>query len=111
MLTKKSTSQIEKILELCLKLLYNNAPETYDDLLIKTLQSFMEIKRLRTLATEIFKTLNDKNPNYMKEIFYLSPHETNKKYDVFVHNRNTTKYGHHSLKVLDLISGTLYQKK
>ena len=28
----------------------------------------------------------------MKEIFYLSPHETHKKYDLFVHSRNTTKY-------------------
>ena len=40
----------------------------------------MEIKRLRTLATEIFKTLNDINPNYMKKIFYLSPHKAHKKY-------------------------------
>ena len=32
----------------------------------------MEIKRLRSLATEIFKTLIDINLNYMKEIFYLS---------------------------------------
>ena len=51
----------------------------------------MEIKRLRTLATEISKTLNDINPNYIKEIFYLSPHETHKKYDLFIHRRNTTK--------------------
>ena len=98
--TKKSTNKIEKIQERCLKLLYNNTTETYDDLLVKTSQPSMEIKRLRTLATEIFKTLNDINPNYMKEIFYLSPHETHKKYDLFVHSRNTTKYGNHSLRVL-----------
>ena len=59
----------------------------------------MEIKHLRTLATEIFKTLNDINPNYMKEIFCLSPHETHKKYDLFAHRRKT-KYGNHSLRVL-----------
>ena len=59
----------------------------------------MKVKRLRTLATEIFKTLNDTNPNYMEEIFYLSPHETHKKYDLFVHHCNTTKYGNHSLRV------------
>ena len=58
----------------------------------------MKIKRLRTLATEIFKTLNDIYPNYMKEIFYLSPHETYKKYNVFVHSRNI-KYKNHSLRV------------
>ena len=59
----------------------------------------MDIKRLRTLETEIFKTLNDINPNYMKEIFYLSLHEKHKKYDLFVHRRNTTNYGNHSLSV------------
>ena len=99
--TKKSTKKIEKIQEHCLKLLYNSTTETYDDLLVKTLQSSMEIKRLRTLATEIFKTINDINPNYKKEIFYLSFHETHKKYDLFVHRRNTTKYGNHSLRVLE----------
>ena len=29
----------------------------------------MEIQRLRTLAVEIFKTLNEINPPYMKNIF------------------------------------------
>ena len=53
----------------------------------------MKIKCLRTLAAEIFKTLNDINLNYMKEIFYLSPHETDKKYDLFAYRRNTKKYG------------------
>ena len=60
----------------------------------------MKIKCLRTLAAEIFKTLNDINLNYMKEIFYLSPHETDKKYDLFAYRRNTKKYGNHSLRVL-----------
>ena len=60
----------------------------------------MEIRRLRTLVLKIFKTLNDMNPNYMKEIFHLSPYRTHKKYDLFVHSRNTTKFGNHSLKVL-----------
>ena len=29
----------------------------------------------------------------------LSPHETHKKYDLFVHGHNTTKYINHSLRV------------
>ena len=83
--TKKSTNKTEKIQERYLKLLYNNTTETYDDLLIKTSQSSMEIKRLRTLAMEIFKTLNDINPNYMKEIkksfiFLLMKHIRNMTY-------------------------------
>ena len=35
----------------------------------------------------------------MKENFYLSPHETHKKYNIFVHSRNITKYENHSLTV------------
>ena len=60
----------------------------------------MEIKHLRTLATEIFKTLKDINPNCMKEIFYLSPDETHKKYDLFDQSRNTAQCRNHSLRVL-----------
>ena len=61
---KKSTNKTEKIEECCLTLLYNNTTETYDDLLVKTVQPSMKIKRLRTLATKTFKTLNDTNGLY-----------------------------------------------
>lgn len=37
----------------------------------------------------------------MKEIYYLSPREIHKKYDMFVHSRNTTKYENHYLNVLE----------
>ena len=74
--TKKSTNKIEKIQERCLKLLYNSTTETYDDILTKTSDPSTEVKHLSTPATEIFKTLNDINPNYFNKIFYLSPHET-----------------------------------
>lgn len=97
--SKKSTLKIEKIQERCLRLLQNNTTDTYEDLLAKSNQPSMEVKRIRTLAIEIFKTLNDMNPNYMKSIFHLSPYVTHKKYDLYVHKRNTTKYGNHSLKV------------
>ena len=36
----------------------------------------MEMRRLRTLAVEIFKTLNEINPPYIKNIF--TPKETAK---------------------------------
>ena len=97
---RKSQIKLKKKSRTLLKLLCNNTTEIYDDLLIKTLQPSMKIKLLRTLGTEIFKTLNDINPNYMKKIVYLPPPETYKKYDLLVHSRNKTKYGNHSLRVL-----------
>ena len=36
----------------------------------------------------------------MKETFYLSPHETHTKYDLFLYRHNTRKYGNHFLRVL-----------
>ena len=96
--SKKSINKIEKIQERSLRLLHKNNIDTYNELLRKTAQPTMEVKRLRTLIIEIFKTLNDMNPCFMKEIFYLSPHSTHKKHNLFVESRKTTKYGTHSLK-------------
>ena len=70
----------------------------------------MEIKRLRTLALEIFKTLNNLNPTFMKYMFNFSPYGTHRKHDTFVPTRNTPNYGDRSLRVLlDHIHGTLFQ--
>ena len=44
--------------------------------------------------------LNNVNPNFMKEIFYISPHNTDRKHVIFVWSRKTTKYGDKSLRVL-----------
>ena len=44
---------------------------SYEDLLLKSGFSSMNVKRLRALCIEIFKTLNNLNPSFMKEIFSL----------------------------------------
>ena len=61
----------------------------------------MEIKRLRTLATELFKTINNINPSYMVNI--LAP-ETNAKiepHDIIVRHHNAVTYGDKSLTALE----------
>ena len=60
----------------------------------------MEIRRLRTLALEIFKTVNNLNPDFMKDIFYYSPYNTHRKYDIFVYSRNTSSFEDKSLQAL-----------
>ena len=60
----------------------------------------MEIKRLRTLTLGIFKTLNNLNPSFMKDIFNFSLYSTHSKHDIFVHRRNTSNYGDRSLRAL-----------
>ena len=60
----------------------------------------MEIGRLRTLAVEIFKTLNEVNFPYMKNIF--SPKENSKarQNDIIVKRINTSRFGTQSLRLL-----------
>ena len=97
---KSSQNMIEKIQFRCLQLLTNDYDSDYKMLLEKTKNPTMEIRRMRTLALEVFKTLNDLNPKFMKEIFNFSPHCSHRKRDIFVHSRNTVNYGNKSLKSL-----------
>ena len=57
----------------------------------------MKIRRIKTLAIEIFKTVNELNPNFIKTIFTS---KTNSRFDLLVKNRNTEKYGSKSLMTL-----------
>ena len=66
--SRKSTAEIEKTHKCCLKMLLNDNISDYNTLLDKSGKPSMEIKRL-ILATEIFKTINNLNPIFMKNIF------------------------------------------
>ena len=60
--------KIEKIQKRCLKIILNEYESDYETLPRNNNKPTMEIRRLRTLAVEIFKTLNEINPHYMKNI-------------------------------------------
>ena len=70
----RSTNKIESTQKRALRLLYNNYTSTSDSLLAKANRPSMEIKHYRTLALEIFKTLNDLNPMHMQDFFIYVPH-------------------------------------
>ena len=60
----------------------------------------MEVKRLRTLALEVFKTVNNMNPEYMKEIFHKTAFRMHRPFHLEVNENHTTKYGNKSLRCL-----------
>ena len=60
----------------------------------------MKIKRSRVLAIEIFKTVNNLNPNYMKDIFTLKLHLKVRPNDILVKHHNSITYGAKKLKTL-----------
>ena len=53
-------------------MLLNDYESSYQEILEKIGITTLRIRRIKLLAIEIFKTLNDINPYYMKVIFELN---------------------------------------
>ena len=85
--SEKSMKKIEKIHERALRFLYNDSNSSYDDLLSKAGKCTMKVSRLRTLCTEIYKTVSKLNPPFMQDILKLK--ETTRS------ARNPNKLIHH----------------
>ena len=60
----------------------------------------MKIRRIKTLAIEIFKTVNELNPHFMKTIFTSKTNSRVRPSDLLVKSGNTEKYGSKSLMAL-----------
>ena len=67
---KQDYSEIEKIHYTALKIVYNSN-ECYEELLILKNKVSILQKQLRTLATEIYKSVTDENPDFMKNYFSI----------------------------------------
>ena len=63
--------------------------------------STMQIKRIKQLAVEMFKTVNNLNPDFMKLIFTSKQNARVRPHDLFVRGHNTARYGDKSLKILE----------
>ena len=60
----------------------------------------MEIKRLRNLATEIFKTVNNLNPSFMKNIFTSKENARVHPNNIVFKSHNSATHGDKSLITL-----------
>ena len=54
----------------------------------------METKSFRTMFHEMFKTLNNLNPVFMKDIFHYSPNVTHEKHNLYIHKSLRAFGGH-----------------
>ena len=68
--SKTSMRKTEKIQERCLETILDEYESKYDALLCRSGKSILELRRLPTLAIEIFKTVNNQNSGFMGEIFF-----------------------------------------
>ena len=60
----------------------------------------MEVRRFGTLALETFKTLNDLNPAFIKNLFAKREVSKRRKNNLKIPNRNTVKYVDKSIRSL-----------
>ena len=98
-----SVKKIENLQKRALRFLNNDYEISYEELLLKSDRATMNVNRLRILCTEIYKTINNLNPEFMRDLFSLR--ETGRlvreKYmlnlNIPVHNQVT--FGSKSLRV------------
>ena len=67
---KKDYLKTEKIQYKALKIIYNSS-ESYEELFTRSNKVSIHQKHLRALATEIYKSLADINPDFMKPYFKI----------------------------------------
>ena len=60
----------------------------------------MKVRRMRYLCVEIYKTLNDFNPGYMKDMFEVqqSAYSARRPYNIKVLRVNQTTFGTRSIR-------------
>ena len=94
----QSVNKIENLQKRALRFLYDDFEASYEDLLSKGGKSTMNVRRLRTLCVEIYKTLNDLNPSFMNNIFKLkiNGREVRNKYKL---NLDIPKWNQKSLAI------------
>ena len=88
-MTCESIRKIEKIQKRYLRIVLDNYDSDCDVLLRKSGKVTMEIKRLRVLAIDIFKTVNNLNSNYTKDIFTPKLHPKIRPNNILVKHHNT----------------------
>ena len=72
----KSLKKVEALQKRALRFLYDDYNSPSEEILKKSGKFCMELNRLRYLCIEIYKTINNINPSFMKQIFQLR--ETNR---------------------------------
>ena len=95
-----SVRKIEQIQTRALRILYIDFDSDYKTLLDKSGKCTMEVKRLRTLGLEIFKTLDNLDPAFMKEIFHRTNYLTHGRNNIQVNVTKTAQYGDKGFRTL-----------
>ena len=92
-------NNMEKIQERALRFITDDYSSSYEKLLNDSNTSTMAIKRVNSLRTEVFKSLNKLNAPYMKDLFHrnLSAYSLRSSNNLSVSRLNQTTFGLRSI--------------
>ena len=96
----KSSRKVEQIQKRCLRIILDDFTSDYETLLEKGNNSTTNLKRMKILATKIFKTIYNLNPSLMKDIFTSKINPKVRTNNLIFKEKNTIKYGTKSLIAL-----------
>ena len=96
----KLIQKIEKIQERALRFIYQDYNSSYDTLLGKSKLPSLKVRRLRAIALETFKILNNQTPVYLSDILTYKPHSYSFRYTntVEIPQVRTSSYGVRSFR-------------
>ena len=66
--SESNSKKLEKTQERALRFVYDDFKSTYEELLNKAIIPFLHIKRIRTMAVETFRILNDMSPPLLSDL-------------------------------------------
>ncbi len=66
---KTASKNVENIQERALRFMFNNKVSTYESLLDRCGYTTLYIRRIKTIANDVFKSVHDLIPTFMKEMF------------------------------------------
>ena len=94
----ESIRKIEKIQKRCHRIILNDYENDYETLLCNSNKPTVETRRLRTLSVETFKTLNEINPPYIKNIIMPKEKEKVRQNEIIIKRINTSRFSTQSLR-------------
>ena len=96
---RQINNKINKLHERALRIIYNDSVTSFEDLLIKDNSFTIHHQNIQSLATEIYKALNDLPAGNLKEFFIRTSHNYNLRSgsDLTIPNINTVTKGKNSI--------------
>ena len=107
---KKLLNKIESLHKRALRFPLNHYEKTYEELTEKSGKCNMNLRRIRFLCIEIYKTINSLNPGFMKNIFEMKTNNriVREKYNLKLNIPRTNQVTFGTKSLMDLKFGTLY---